>query len=113
MRPIVLPEEIDIDKIRESILSVGHGIEQICPKPDRVAGGIVGLVQVQPQLLLLLAPDPLKIQGNAVHTGRNITLPPDIRFEFRCKFYLVHRGLLGLYVLNSQKTNNHYQYPCP
>ena len=70
-QPFCPVEEIDIDKIRESILSVGHGIEQICPKPDRVAGGIVGLVQVQPQLLLLLAPDPLKIQSNAVRINRD------------------------------------------
>ena len=33
-------------------------------------------------LLLLLAPDPLKIQRNAVHPGRNIDLSPDIRLEF-------------------------------
>ena len=112
-QPFCPVEEIDIDKIGQSIPSMSHGIEQICPKPDCIAGGIVGLVQMQPQLLLLLAPDPLKIQRNAVHPGRNIDLPLDIRFEFCCKLYLVHRGLLGLYVLNSQKTNNHYQYPCP
>ncbi len=59
-----------------------HSVDQIPFEPDRISGGIVGLVQVQPQLLLLLAPDPLKIQRNAVHPGRNIDLPPDIRLEF-------------------------------
>ena len=64
-----LVDQIDIDKVGQGIPSVVHGIEKVPFEPDRISGGIVGLVQVQPQLLLLLAPDPLKIQRNAVHTG--------------------------------------------
>ena len=62
-------DQIDIDKVGQSIPLVGHGVDQVPFEPDRISGGIVGLVQVQPQLLLLLAPDPLKIQCNAVHPG--------------------------------------------
>ena len=64
-----LVDQIDIDKIGQSIPTMVHSVDQIPFEPDRISGGIVGLVQVQPQLLLLLAPDPLKIQRNAVHPG--------------------------------------------
>ena len=65
-QPFCPVEQVDIDEIGEGISPMGHGIGQVCPEPDCIASGIVGLVQVHPQLLLLLVSEPFKIQCNAV-----------------------------------------------